>query len=98
MGKSQTEQKSAVLSGYWNNFRYDPRLLAEGKNPFMLDSKAPSESYQEFLKNEVRYSALIRQNPDRAEELFEQAEKQALAKYEHLKRLEALYSVNKDQE
>ncbi len=94
MGTSQTVEKNAVLSGYWNIFRYDPRLIAEGKNPFMLDCKAPSQSYQEFLKNEVRFSALMRQNPERAEELFAAAEKQALNKYEHLKRLEALYSVN----
>ena len=94
MGLAQTEEKNAVLSGYWHNFRYDPRLLTEGKNPFQLDSKAPSQSYQDFIKNEVRYSSLARQNPARAEGLFEQAEKQAAAKYEHLKRLEALYSVN----
>ena len=94
MGTSQTVEKNAVLSGYWNIFRYDPRLIAEGKNPFMLDCKAPSQSYQEFLKNEVRFSALMRQNPERAEELFAAAEKQAMNKYEHLKKLEALYSVN----
>jgi len=97
MGLSQTEEKNAVLSGYWYNFRYDPRLAAEGKNPFMLDSKAPTQSYKDFLKNEVRYSALMRQNPERAEELFDKAEKQALSKYEYLKRLEALYSENKNE-
>ena len=97
MGLSQTEEKNAVLSGYWYNFRYDPRLAAEGKNPFMLDSKAPTQSYKDFLKNEVRYSALMRQNPERAEKLFDKAEKQALSKYEYLKRLEALYSENKNE-
>jgi len=94
MGKSQTEEKEAVLAGYWYNFRYDPRLLLEGKNPFQLDSKAPTGSYQDFLKNEVRYSALIRQNPERAQELFEKAEKQSTEKYKHLKKLEALYSAD----
>lgn len=94
MGLSQTEEKNAVLSGYWYNFRYDPRLAEEGKNPFTLDSKAPSQSYQDFLKNEVRYSALMRQNPERAQKLFDKAEKQAAEKYEHLKKLEALYSEN----
>jgi pyruvate-ferredoxin/flavodoxin oxidoreductase len=98
MGTAQTEEKNAVLSGYWYNFRYDPRLIAEGKNPFQLDSKAPSQSYQDFIKNEVRFSSLIRQNPERAKELFERAEKQSVAKYEHLKRLEALYSVNEQSE
>ena len=98
MGLAQTEEKNAVLSGYWHNFRYDPRLLAEGKNPFMLDSKAPTQDYQEFLKNEVRYSSLVRKNPERAQELFDAAEKQSKAKYEHLKRLEALYAVKEETE
>ena len=93
MSTAQTEEKNAVTSGYWNNFRFDPRLSAEGKNPFQLDSKAPTTSYQDFLKNEVRYSALIRQNPERAEKLFSIAEKNALEKYEHLQKLTKLYSV-----
>ncbi len=98
MGKAQTVEKNAVLSGYWNNFRYDPRLIEEGKNPFMLDSKAPTIEYQDFIKNEVRYSALTRQNPERAEELFGKAERAAAAKYKHLKKLEALYSVDNENE
>jgi pyruvate-ferredoxin/flavodoxin oxidoreductase len=91
MGVSQTEEKNAVASGYWNTFRYDPRLAVEGKNPFQLDSKAPSASYQDFIKNEVRYSSLVRQNPERAEQLFANAEKNAMAKYEHLVKLSQLY-------
>ncbi len=91
MGVSQTEEKNAVASGYWNMFRFDPRMAEEGKNPFQLDSKAPSASYQDFIKNEVRYSSLIRQNPERAEQLFANAEKNAMAKYEHLVKLSQLY-------
>ena len=91
MGVSQTEEKNAVLSGYWNMFRFDPRVGTEGKNPFQLDSKEPTASYQEFIKNEVRYSSLIRQNPERAEALFANAEKNAKAKYEHLVKLANLY-------
>ena len=91
MTLAQTEEKSAVTSGYWNNFRYDPRLAEDGKNPFQLDSKAPSTSYRYFLMNEVRYSSLARQNPERAEKLFSQAEKNAQQKYEHLLKLVALY-------
>ena len=94
MTVSQTEEKNAVAAGYWNMFRYDPRLTEEGKNPFQLDSKAPSASYQDFIKNEVRYSSLIRQNPERAEQLFASAEKNALAKYEHLVKLSQLYGSN----
>ena len=94
MGVSQTEEKNAVASGYWNMFRFDPRVAEEGKNPFQLDSKAPSASYQDFIKNEVRYSALSRQNPERAEQLFASAEKNAKAKYEHLVKLSQLYGSN----
>jgi len=98
MSTAMTEEKKAVTSGYWNTFRYDPRLLDEGKNPFQLDCKAPSTSYQEFLQNEVRYSSLARQNPERAAELFAQAEKNAMAKYKHLERLVELYAPEKSEE
>ncbi len=87
MSIAQTEEKNAVLSGYWHTFRYDPRLALEGKNPFQLDSKAPTANYQDFIKNEVRYSSLMRAFPERAEVLFEKAEKNAVAKYEHLVKL-----------
>ena len=84
MGTAQTEEKKAVEAGYWHTFRYDPRLAAEGKNPFQLDSKAPSASYRDFIMGEVRYNSLARQNPARAEELFAQAEQTAKEKYEKL--------------
>jgi pyruvate-ferredoxin/flavodoxin oxidoreductase len=87
MSTAMTEEKLAVTSGYWHNFRYDPRLKEEGKNPFQLDSKEPTTSYQDFLNNEVRYTSLARTNPERAQRLFEQAEKNAKEKYERLKRL-----------
>lgn len=57
MSKAQTEEKKAVEAGYWNLFRFDPRLALDGKNPFSLDSKAPTSSYQDFLRGEVRYAS-----------------------------------------
>lgn len=93
MTNAQAEEKKAVTSGYWNLFRFDPRLKEEGKNPFILDSKAPSTDYKDFLRNEVRYSALERSNPERANELFDKAEKQAKDKYEYLTKLSKLYDV-----
>lgn len=75
--------KNAVLAGYWHTFRFDPRNTEEGKNPFIMDSKAPDASYRDFIMNEVRYSSLARKFPDKAEELFEIAEQQAKEKYEH---------------
>ena len=88
MNKAQTEEELAVKSGYWHNFRYNP--AAEG-NKFTLDSKAPTESYREFLDGEVRYNALMRANPERAEKLFAQSEKYAKERYEYLNKLIALY-------
>ncbi len=84
MKGAQTEEKRAVQSGYWHLFRFDPRLADQGKNPFQLDSKAPTADYQEFLQSEVRYNRLSRSNPERAKELFAKAEKDAKAKYEAL--------------
>ncbi len=84
MQNCQKEMARAVACGYWNNFRFDPRLKAEGKNPFILDSKAPTESYRDFIMNEARYSALTRSFPERAEELFQKAEDTAAARFETL--------------
>ena len=92
MSKAQTEEKNAVAAGYWNLFRYDPRKLGTDESAFSLDSKAPTESYQDFIMGEVRYNSLQRANPERAAILFEKAEQAAKDKRAHLERLEGLYS------
>ncbi|HEX3022616.1 MAG TPA: pyruvate:ferredoxin (flavodoxin) oxidoreductase, partial [Lachnospiraceae bacterium] len=81
---AQTEEKRAVQAGYWHLFRFDPRLSEEGKNPFQLDSKEPTADFQEFLNSEVRYNRLSRSNPERAQALFDKAEKNAKEKYAKL--------------
>jgi pyruvate-ferredoxin/flavodoxin oxidoreductase len=81
---AMTEEKKAVTSGYWHLFRYNPTLAADGQNPFILDSKAPTTEYNDFIMGEVRYNALARQNPERAKDLFAKAEATAKAKYEAL--------------
>ena len=91
MVNCQKEMKRAVDCGYWNMFRFNPALKAEGKNPFTLDSKAPAGGYRDFIMNEARYSALTRSFPERAEELFEEAEENAKARYEKLEKLQKLY-------
>ncbi len=88
----QKEMKKAVECGYWNMFRYNPALKAEGKNPFAIDSKPATGNYREFLLNEARYASLTRSFPERAEELFARSEETALERYEHLVRLQALYA------
>lgn len=87
MSIAQTEEKKAVQAGYWHLFRFDPRLALEGKNPFQLDSKAPTMDYEEFIMGEVRYNSLARSNPERAKELFAKAKKNAEEKYAHLVKL-----------
>ncbi|MDD5917255.1 MAG: pyruvate:ferredoxin (flavodoxin) oxidoreductase [Clostridiales bacterium] len=89
MANCQNEMKRAVDAGYWQMFRYNPLLKAEGKNPFILDSKAPTADYIEFINSETRYSRLVQSFPERAKELFEEAKAQAEAKYEAYKELAA---------
>ena len=95
MSKAQTEEKLAVQTGYWYNFRFNPALKAEGKDCFSLDSKAPNfDEYQGFLKGENRYASLAKFNPARAAELFAQSEQIAKDRYEHLQKLVTLYKAD----
>ena len=93
MTNCQKEMKRAVECGYWNMFRFNPALKAEGKNPFTLDSKAPTADYREFIMGEARYSSLTRSFPERAEELFTEAAENSRARYEHLVRLGELFAA-----
>ncbi len=92
MANCQAEMKKAVEAGYWQMFRYNPALKAEGKNPFSLDSKEPTGDYQAFINGEARYTRLAQAFPERAKELFEKAEKAAKAKYERLKKFVEFYN------
>ena len=92
MVNCQNEMKKAVDCGYWNLFRYNPALKAEGKNPFSIDSKPATGNYREFLLNEARYASLTRSFPARADELFALSEKTAQERYAHLLRLKELYA------
>ena len=90
MGKAQAEQKAAVECGYWSLWRYDPRLEAEGKNPFQLDSKEPDwTKFQDFLRNEVRFASLLKQYPEEAKELFKTTQENAQWRHNSYKRLAA---------
>ncbi len=87
MGKSIAQEKKAVDCGYWHLYRYNPELIAEGKNPFILDSKEPKESFQAFLETEVRYTSLKKTFPQIAQELFDMAEEDSKFRYERYKKL-----------
>ena len=93
MANCQAEMKKAVESGYWQTFRFNPALKAEGKNPFTLDCKEPVGDYQAFLANEARYTRLAQAFPERAEALFAESEAAAKAKFERLKKLVEFYNV-----
>ena len=81
MGFSIEEEKKAVETGYWHLYRFNPELKEEGKNPFILDSKEPTKPFRDFLDGEVRYTSLKKLFPERAEKLYEVAEKNAKARY-----------------
>ena len=81
MANVMTEMKNAVNCGYWQLYRYDPRLIDAGKNPFQLDSKEPTGDYQSFLQGEVRYSSLARKFPDLAPDLYAKSEQDAKERY-----------------
>ncbi|RHK02979.1 pyruvate:ferredoxin (flavodoxin) oxidoreductase [Acidaminococcus sp. AM05-11] len=89
MQHSFQEAKAAVDSGYWVNFRYNPELKEEGKKSFFLDSKAPTEDFETFLKGEVRYASLAKTFPDIAESLFAKTKKDAEERLENYKKLDA---------
>ncbi len=88
MANCQVEMQKAVEAGYWQLFRFNP--LAEKK--LVVDSKAPTASYKEFIKNETRYARLVQQNAERAEALFDKAEAAAAERYTKLTKLEKLYA------
>ncbi|QDR79970.1 pyruvate:ferredoxin (flavodoxin) oxidoreductase [Sporomusa termitida] len=91
MGNSQLECKRAVEAGYWATYRYNPALQAVGKNPFSLDSKAPTADFKEFLMGEVRYSSLQKLFPDQAEALFDKTAKDAAERLDGYRRLARMY-------
>ena len=91
MVNCQKEMKKAVDCGYWDMFRYNPALKAEGKNPFTVDSKPATADYKEFIMGEARYSSLTRSFPERAEVLFDKAAETAKARRAHLEKLVELY-------
>jgi pyruvate-ferredoxin/flavodoxin oxidoreductase len=97
MGFSQEQTKRAVEAGYWQLYRFNPELKAQGKNPFTLDSKEPTRSFREFLESEVRYASLLKAYPDHAEELFAKTEQDAKERLESYKRL-ASYEYAKTEE
>ncbi len=87
MGKTQLEQKLAVDSGYWPLYRFNPELADEGKNPFILESKAPDGTIQEFLSGENRYAMLERFYPEFSKAYRSKIEKDLNTRFDTLKHM-----------
>ena len=88
MGCSQTEMKKAVECGYWQLYRYDPRRIAEGKNPFQLDSPEPDTSkLMDYLMGENRFASLKNNFPEKADALYAKTVADVKARYEKYRKM-----------
>ncbi|WP_028534974.1 pyruvate:ferredoxin (flavodoxin) oxidoreductase [Paludibacterium yongneupense] len=87
MTRSPSISADAINSGYWNLFRFDPRLREQGLAPFQLDSEAPSTSFRNFIENQVRFSALRQVDGEHADALFDQLEKQSRDRFQLYQKL-----------
>ncbi len=96
MGKSMEEEKRAVDSGYWQLYRFNPALKAQGKNPFSLDCKAPTLEFKEFLLGENRFASLYKSDPALAKQLFAEAEKESLERFRFYQKLVEFYEPSQN--
>jgi len=81
MAHGMEQQKAAVNSGYWPLFRYNPELVAQNKNPFQLDSRAPSVALKDYIYNETRYTMLAKSNPEEAARLLKLAQEDVASRW-----------------
>jgi pyruvate-ferredoxin/flavodoxin oxidoreductase len=84
------EQKLAVDSGHWPLYRYNPELVAQGKNPLVIDSKDPTIQLSDYIYQENRYKMLQRANPDISKKYLDLAQKSVIAKFNLLKQMAAM--------
>ena len=98
MAKGLDQQKLAVQSGHWPMYRYDPRLAGEGKNPLIIESKAPSIPFSKYAYNETRYKMLTQMDETRAEELMGQAQADARSRWALYQQMAATHSTGQDKE
>jgi len=94
MTKGLEQQKLAVQSGYWPLFRYNPMLVAEGKNPLTIDSKEPTISLEQYVYNESRYRMLTQTDEQRAETLLKAAQQDVKNRLSYYRQLAAMHYGN----
>jgi len=83
-------QKEAVNSGHFPLYRYNPELTKQGKNPLVLDSKAPTMKFSESALKENRFKMLVKTDPEGSKRLLEKADALFAAKYNLLEKLAAM--------
>ncbi len=98
MAKGMQNQKAAVDTGYWQLYRYNPTLIAEGKNPFKLESKGLKMPFKEYAYMETRYKMLTKTHPQRAEQLMKEAQQDVIDKWQEYERLVDVYAPAKKEE
>jgi pyruvate-ferredoxin/flavodoxin oxidoreductase len=96
MRKGLEQQKLAVQSGYWPLYRYNPKLVEEGKNPLIIDSKDPSIPLEQYAYNETRYKMLTQSDEERAEMLLKQAQQDVKSRWEFYKQMAAMHYGNNE--
>jgi pyruvate-ferredoxin/flavodoxin oxidoreductase len=94
MRKGLEQQKLAVNSGCWPLYRYNPTLIAEGKNPLTIDSKEPSIPLKDYAYNETRYRMLVQSDEQRAEELLKLAQQDVQSRWNYYKQMAAMHYGN----
>jgi pyruvate-ferredoxin/flavodoxin oxidoreductase len=96
MRKGLEQQKLAVQSGYWPLYRYNPKLVEEGKNPLTIDSKDPTIPLEQYVYNETRYSMLVQSDEQRAEMLLKEAQQDVKSRWQLYKQMAAMHYGNND--
>jgi pyruvate-ferredoxin/flavodoxin oxidoreductase len=94
MRKGLEQQKLAVQSGYWPLYRYNPKLVEEGRNPLTIDSKDPTIPLEQYVYNETRYSMLVQSDEQRAEMLLKEAQQDVKSRWELYKQMAAMHYGN----
>jgi pyruvate-ferredoxin/flavodoxin oxidoreductase len=94
MRKGLEQQKLAVQSGHWPLYRYNPALIAEGKNPLIVESKEPSIPLKDYIYNETRYRQLVQSDEERAELLLKAAQHDVKARWEMYRQMAAMHYGN----
>ena len=91
MAKGLEQQKLAVTSGAYPVYRYDPRLIDEGKNPLMIDAKEPTTQLEDYVYNETRYRMLLQSDEERAEKLLTEAKRDIKSRWRLYQQMAAMH-------